>query len=287
MPKLLLLLAVISLASCLGQSAVAEEPIDLCDFDLVFADEFNDLSISPYLLEGKRWTAHTPWSGDFGDAAFTDPGPSGPFSIEDGKLKISAWRDQNGKWRSGLIAAADYTGEGHGVQFGYFETRMRMPPGPGTWPAFWLSTLKPTASKVPSVEIDVIEYYGHATQTYQTAYHVWYPEDRKDMNRGDLETISIPDQSAVKGFNTYGVRVAPDKITYYFNRKAIWAIKTPPELQRPLFPMVNLALGSGFPIDKTADPSVLWVDYVRIYRAKPGDLVGSCDVGQPAHAKVR
>jgi hypothetical protein len=27
------------------------------------------------LAFGGRWIAHTPWAGDFGDAAFTDPHP--------------------------------------------------------------------------------------------------------------------------------------------------------------------------------------------------------------------
>ena len=288
MTKLLLLpvLTVLaSLAACFGQTAVAEDTLDLCRFDLIFADEFNDLSISPYLLQGKRWTAHTAWSGDFGDAAFTDPGPDGPFAIADGKLRITAARDRGGKWRSGLIAAADYTGAGQGVQFGYFEARMRMPPGPGTWPAFWLSTLKPTAMKVPHIELDVVEYYGHDTGSFQTAYHVWYPEGRQELSRGDLKMIDIPEGLAVDGFNTYGVRVAPDRITYYLNRKAVWAVDTPPELQRPLYPMVNLALGSGYPIDKTPDPSVLLVDYVRVYRDRSPEASAACDTAKRSLAK--
>ena len=29
---------------------------------------------------GTRWIAHTPWHGDFGDAAFSDPLPGFPFA---------------------------------------------------------------------------------------------------------------------------------------------------------------------------------------------------------------
>jgi len=33
--------------------------------------------------------------------------------------------------------------------------------------------------------------------------------------------------------------------------------------------LVNLALGSGWPIDKTPNPSYMYVDYVRAYAKRP------------------
>jgi beta-glucanase (GH16 family) len=92
-------------------------------------------SISSHRIGPARWTAHTPWGGDFGDASFMDPEPGGPFKIRDGILSITASKNQ-GRWTSGLIAAADATGAGSGTRYGYFEARMKMPPGPGTWPPF-------------------------------------------------------------------------------------------------------------------------------------------------------
>ena len=45
---------------------------------------------------------------------------------------------------------------------------------PGHWPAFWLSSLKPQSDPSPGIEIDVVEYYGHATDAYSSSLHVWY-----------------------------------------------------------------------------------------------------------------
>lgn len=250
--------------------------LDICKYELAFADEFDDLSLGHRELNGKRWTVHTPWDGDFGDAMFSDPRPNGrPFAIKDGKLHISAFRE-DGRWRSGLLAAADASGAGYGVRYGYFEARMRMPPGPGTWPAFWLISLQKVATRKPRVEIDVIEYYGHRTDRYWVNWHVW-PNSGKSRSGGSK--IPVADKSLVEAFHTYGVRIEPKKMTYYFDRQPIWQTPTPKELKTPLYPLVNLALGSGYSIEDTPDPSVLEVDYVRVYRPRSKGALPECDQG--------
>jgi hypothetical protein len=263
-------------AAATSGRAAADGKIDLCDYKPAFMEDFPDLSIASRVLNGARWIAHTPWNGDFGDAGFADPGPKGPFALKDGELLITASRNDNGRWRSGLIAAADASGQGTGVQYGYFEARMSLPPGPGTWPAFWLSSLRPAKAESPSVEIDVIEYYGQFDFAYSSALHVWYKGADKALSRHIVHKNPVAPGSLVGQPHDYGVRVTPEEITYYFDRTPIWRQPTPPELKAPLFPLVNLALGSGFPIDKTPDPSVLAVKYVHLYEYDPAGRAGRC-----------
>jgi beta-glucanase (GH16 family) len=254
-----------------------------CELRPVFIEDFNDEtapnrrieSISPTRIGPARWTAHTPWHGDFGDAVFSDPLPAGPFSIKDGMLSITASKDSGGHWTSGLIAAADATGAGSGTRYGYFEARMKMPPGPGTWPAFWLAALKPVEEPGPKVEIDVVEYYGKFTSSYQTAWHVWSSD-----HKGKLTSIRVPQGSLVDAFHTYGIDISPKIIAYFLDGKQVWNQPTPPELDGPMYPLVNLALGSGFPIDKTPNPSTLLVDYVHVYGRDAGPPEG-CPAGPP------
>jgi hypothetical protein len=82
---------------------------------------------------------------------------------------------------------------------------------------------------------------------------------------GGNKAIPVPDGALVQGFHTYGISILPEGITYYLDRRAVWQQPLPPELNRPMFPLVNLALGSGYPIDHTPDPSVLLVSYVHVY----------------------
>lgn len=256
----------------------ADDGNPACELRLIMNEEFETDSISSRTIGPARWTAHTPWSGDFGDAQFSDPGPAGPFKVADGLLSITAEKDPSGKWTSGLIAAADSTGTGTGTRYGYFEARMKMPPGPGTWPAFWLAAMKPVQESDGNVEVDVVEYYGKFTSAYHAVVHVWYQDPVK--KRGEGTIVQVPDGSLISAYNTYGVDISPQRITFFLNGDRVWDYPTPVELDGPMYPLVNLALGSGWPIDETPNPSVLLVDYVRVYSRGAGPPDG-CPPGPP------
>ena len=280
-------LALLVFNSLPAERLVAQTPGVSCVLRPVFMENFDEEtapnrrieSIAANKIGPARWTAHTPWNGDFGDARFADPLPQGgPFKISGGILAITASKDDAGHWSSGLIAAADSTGAGFGTRYGYFEARMKLPPGPGTWPAFWLAALRPAGSGDGNVEIDVIEYYGQFTASYRSAIHVWYKDDAK--TRGKDQEIKVADGALVKDYHTYGVDISPQAIVFFLDGKQVWSQPTPVELNVPMYPLVNLALGSGWPIDKTPNPSTLLVDYVHVYGRDAGPPEG-CPPGPP------
>lgn len=246
-----------------------EAKLDFCAFSRTFTEDFDRLSVASRNITGARWIAHTPWNGDFGDAVFTDPGQGFPFDVEDGILTITARKGPDGKWRSGLLASADSQTRGFSQKYGYFEARAQMPHGSGIWPAFWLSTSEPKGRTEPTVEVDVIEYYGHDPAAYQSTLHVWHKNPSRSINKSN-KTV-VPRGSLADSFHTYGVKVAPKTVTFYLDRKPIWQQPTPPEHKEPLLLLVNLALGSGYPIDKTPNPSVMKVDYIHAYALEGGD----------------
>ncbi|MDP4004391.1 glycoside hydrolase family 16 protein [Methylobacterium sp. NEAU K] len=247
------------------------EPLQLCRYKKVFADDFNDLSVSKSNNERARWSAHTPWNGDFGDARFidpidiyADPERNEPFIVKNGILTIRARKHENGKWTSGLLSSADPTTAGFAMMYGYFEARMKLPPGPGVWPAFWLNANNPKDDKTPSVEIDVIEYYGQFPDGFHSVWHIWDKTDPKKTQGGEIIT-KVPSGSLSDSFHTYGVDVTKEWVVFYLDRHEIGRTPTPPEHTKPLMMLVNLALGSGWPIDKTPNPSDLLVDYVYAF----------------------
>ncbi len=263
----LLILTMVSVVIFRSDNAHDQSPeLDLSKLSMVFREDFDErLSVSPW-GPNTRWTAHTPWHGDFGDAQFADPVLGFPFTVSDGILRIEARKDSNGKWQSGLLSSADENGRGFSLQYGYFEMRARLPPGPGVWPAFWLGTVADKKAAA-SLEVDVLEYYGHSPGAYQTNIHVWRT-DGTDANdtRYRPNEVKVPPGSLTSDFNTYGVMVTKEWIIFYLNRKEVFRDKTPVEHQRRLHVLLNLALGSGFPIDKTPNPSFMYVDYVHAYK---------------------
>jgi hypothetical protein len=256
----LILLALLLDGATLGHPSAYSSRIDVARMELIFSEEFDALDVSAN-GPGTRWTSHTPWGGDFGDAVFTSPGPDFPFTVRDGLLYIECRKDPDGVWRSGLLSSGDPRGQGFSQLYGYFEMRARLPRGKGLWPAFWLnSVMDPTAEA--SVEIDVLEAYGQFPDKFNSTVHVWFKNGQP--RHYPLHTKTIPINSLYENFNTFGVLVGPEWIQFYFNREEYWRVPTPREL-RPSIILLNLALGSGWPIDETPSPSVMVVDYVRVY----------------------
>ena len=234
--------------------------LDLSSYKMTFEDKFDRIDVSAW-GPGTRWIAHTPWNGDFGDAAFADPTPNFPFTTKDGVLQIEARKDPDGKWRSGMLASTDPKGAGFSQEFGYFELRAKLPAGPGPWPAFWL-----IGNKAPggSAEIDVLEYVGHDPSKYEATVHVW-PRDGKGRNYEAKFAVPVPSGSLTESFHNYGVAVDAHEIVFYLDRQEVARTPTPQEHKQKLFLLISLAMGSGFPIDKAPNPSTMQVEYVRAY----------------------
>jgi hypothetical protein len=240
-------------------------PLDLSHYTMTFNDNFSTLSISAY-GPATRWIAHTPWNGDFGDAVFGNPGPGGPFSLNANGLAITAHQDAAGKWHSGLISSVDHDGPAHhgfAQQYGYFEMKARLPSGAGTWPAFWLIGTDKTSS---AAEIDVIEYYGGFPKYYITTEHVWVHGANQLLRQ---HTSKVPEGILSSQFNTFGVLITPTVTSFYFNQHLYWSTPTPPEYRQPMYMLVDLALGGGWPINKLQSPVVMDVQYVRAYQKNP------------------
>ncbi|MBY3052250.1 MULTISPECIES: glycoside hydrolase family 16 protein [Rhizobium] len=265
--KALGLLIVLGLGALPGQPSVAQEPLNIDAYQLTFEESFDSLDVSAWGEKTSRWIAHTPWNGDFGDARFTDPAPGFPFTTDQGILKIEARKEADGTWRSGLLSSVNPKGEGFSQQFGYFEARMKLPPGKGVWPAFWLIGLD--RSKY-TAEIDVLEYYGRAPYEFSMGFHIWRQSQGGQNSTGGYWQ-KVQDGILNSDYHTYGVDIQADKTSFYFDRKFIWSFDTPKEFHMPFYPLVNLALGSGWPIDETPNPSILLVDYIHVYQRKPTD----------------
>ena len=116
---------------------------------------------------------------------------------------------------------------------------------------------------IRQIEIDVVEQYGVGPNALHTTLHLWGP--------GNYHWAE-GDTSVVKGmtdeFHTYGVSVEADFTKFYFDGIEMRRDKTPVEAKVPLYMMVDLALGGGWPTQDTPNPSVMEIDHIRAYTKK-------------------
>ena len=221
---------------------------------LTFQDEFDGGA-----LDLSKWNPEDPWGKVRNrelQAYVKDA-----FTMRDGVLRIRAEKrpaQYDGAMReysSGMMSTyGKFT-----QKYGWFEIRCRVPKGNGLWPAFWML---PDPLGWPP-EIDIMENLGEDTQTAYFTNHFRAADGRRG-SKGSGK-IATPDLSA--GFHTYAAEWRPDAIIWYFDgdEKFRSAEGVP---QQPMYVLVNLAIGGGWPVPPDAStpwPSSFEVDYVRVY----------------------
>ena len=195
-----------------------------------------------------------------------------PFSVKRGVLFIKAATSSPlvlakvGPWArytSGLIT----TQFSFSQTYGYFEVRAKLPVGQGLWPAFWLLP----ADKTWPPEVDAFEAFGGPSPSGEGGVNlIHYASHATDANNscGSWHNVGV---NITQGFHTYGVDVEPQGITYYFDGVAYAHCAPNPELDKPLYLLINLAVGGpgswpGPPTVSTTFPAYLQIDYVRVYQ---------------------
>jgi Glycosyl hydrolases family 16 len=276
-----------------NEGAPKDPPAPAKGMELLFADDFSGpLSISTADPKATYFD-HKPLGGDFSTIPFTGHDDrNNPFSQVDTYLRIRA---DAKKKSSGLISSLH--NDGHGIKAStpcYFECRFLAPNAIGTWPAFWLMTDYPTERKngkpenqVLVDELDIIEAYGgegphepNSYDLYQVTPHAWNQGNagkaaearaQKELhNPTSMKKAGIP-STWFETFHIYGCLVTDTDTIYYCDNIEVGRHKTlDVSKKQPLFFMINLATGGGWPVDLSRYDGVadMYVDYVRVYQGK-------------------
>lgn len=246
---------------------------------LAYADDFDaPLSISDTGTI-TTYTATKPGAdgpSEFGSAIFADPSahPQNALTTS-GYLRLrtsplpAGQTDPFGWGRIALgamVSSATLGGGGFSAQYAYFEARVLGAPGPGTWPAFWmLSTPSITDGTLGTAEIDAFEMYGHDTQRICHSTH--NHDNGKDVNP-TTRCGRLPGNSDwALAWHTYGARVLPQHVIFTIDGVEVERAPRGPSADQPLYFLLNLALGGGWPIDlsSTGGTADMYVDWVRVY----------------------
>ena len=255
---------------------------------LVFADDFTAM---PTMGDDAKSTYfdHKPPHGsqDFSSIPFTSlKSPNNPFTQVDSYLRIRADAKKNS---AGLISSAKSDGTGVLVSVPcYFECRFIGPNAVGSWPAFWLLTDNLSKPDIKGCdELDIIEAYGGegpgspgSFDAYQITPHRWSQGKEGDaMANQAYKDLRNPcrmykfgvTSTWYEAFHTYGCKVTATDTIYYLDNIEVGRHATFPVCQqRPLFFLINLATGGGWPVDLSRydGKADMYVDFVRVYAGK-------------------
>lgn len=274
--KNILLCGLMAIASPLALTGCDDDNSDNNDpWVLVWSDEFNDAT-ADNRPDPSKWTYEIGASG-YGNEEkqnYTDRVENACYAIEDNEhcLKITALADN---YQGVAYSSARIRTEGRfSATYGRFEARMKLPYGPGMWPAFWLLGANYATDTWPKCgEIDIMENKGFQPNIVSSAVHCPGHYGGNPFT----STFGYQDQRFDTGFHIFAVDWDKSKIVFsvdgypYHTVLASEMSKDQWVFDHPFFIIINLAVGGVFGGDPTADtvfPQSLYVDYVRVYQRK-------------------
>jgi beta-glucanase (GH16 family) len=258
----LLLLVLVAFNSCSDTSGPEER-----NWQLVWQDEFD--GPAGQLPDSTRWTYDI--GTDWGNAQleYDTDRPENVSLDGNGNLAITARRES---YMGSAFTSARIKTQGLFEQtYGRFEARIRMPWGPGIWPAFWLLGADVETTGWPQCgEIDIMEYRGQETSTvHGTVHGPGYSGGQAITKRFDLTQARFDTD-----YHLFAVEWGGDYIDFYVD-ETLYQTITPDDLtgpwvfNHPFYIILNVAVGGnyvGWPTSDTPFPQTMFVDYVRVYK---------------------
>lgn len=180
------------------------------------------------------------------------------------------------KYESGMIRS------NFSQKNGYFEARIKVPKGRGTWPAFWLN---PQDLSWPP-EIDILEFFNISATggdySPYTSWHFVHPADSQPAPTYAAPDTVIgwtgtkagyrPGYNFGDDFHLYAVEWTTSEVKFYIDnihiltRPYLWKHNNGSD-GGPAHILLNLAMGDqGGAVDESVLPQVMEIDYVHAYK---------------------
>lgn len=239
-------------------------------YHLVWNDEFNT-GDKPSKSDWWYEVANPGWVNNELQRYVAD-GANGTAVIENGILKITAKKLSNGE----IVSARVNTNQGW--TYGYFEARLKLPKGLGTWPAFWMMPTSGGGNWPACGEIDIMEHVGADLNQVSSSIHCQAYYHAINTQKTAAKYLA----GATDEFHTYALEWTDEWIRsyvdgvqlFYYNPDSYslgrnsdtWPFNKPFQLK------LNLAWGGDWGGYKGVDEKaieagqVYEIDYVRVFQ---------------------
>lgn len=174
------------------------------------------------------------------------------------------------KYTSGWIE----TNEAFNKQYGYIESRIKLPHGKGFWPAFW--TWRGVGA-TNETEVDIFEMNGSKPSTIMgTNIHEEYCSVGGIDIKEYLQPYCINNNPPILWYgldieipsyinwHTYAIEWNPSKIIWYVDGKIV-RVSHNPGINDQARIILNFALFPDVNMDTTPFPSKMVINYLRVY----------------------
>ena len=248
-------------------SSIDQNSCPLSDYKLVWHDEFSTNHINT-----SRWsfqTADAGWVNNELQTYVNGKSPKGTKVAEtsNGTLKIHAFKEGDK-----IYSARMYGRKSTGFKYGYFEARIKLPKGKGTWPAWWMFPVD--GSNWPACgEIDIIEEVGVDPNLVSSSFHTLaYNHTNHTQKTHEMYCVG-----AEEGFHIYALEWTEDYMRTYVDGTEQLYFENDHEnnndswpFYKPFFLILNVAWGGDWGgyagVDESALPVTMEVDYVRVWQ---------------------
>lgn len=230
---------------------------------LIWQDDFDRPQLDP-----TKWQVDEGYTGESnGEWEIYTTRPKN-LSIKNGCLVITACKEEYDGFH--FTSARVKTGGLHAWTYGRFEARIKIPRGPGLWPAFWMLGEDISSIGWPECgEIDIMEALGARPEMARGTLHG--PGYARDESIG--KDFILPGIPFADDFHCFAVEWEPDRIHFFvdttcYNTLTVNDIPGRWVFEHPFFILLNVAVGGlwpGYPDETTRFPQSMYIDYVRVY----------------------
>ena len=194
--------------------------------------------------------------------------------VENGTLVIESRKEKYDK--------AEYTSASlhtwHKAQwlYGRIEVRAKLPTGRGMWPAIWMLGINRSTVGWPACgEIDIMENVGFAPDTIHANIHT----RAYNHVRGTAKGARIKAEKPYDQYHIYAIEWTEDTMDFFLDDEKYFTFKNEGTgsdvwpYDKPHYLILNAAIGGSWGgqkgVDDTIFPQQYYIDYVRVFKARP------------------
>lgn len=249
-------------------SQLSDEIVTPEGYTLVWNDEFNDPALT--MPDESKWWYEVWDPGRVNNELqrYIKGKRDGVVTAEvaDGMLKIHAVKVGNEVWSARINTSTYWT-------YGYFEARLKLPKGKGTWPAFWMMPQTGGDNWPACGEIDIMEEVGVNPNRTSSSIHC----TAYNHTIGTQKTNEVLTPGAEDEFHVYALEWTEDYIKTYVDGKLLLNFPNDHAGDPKTWPFnknfglkLNLAWGGDWGgmngVDESALPATYEIDYVRVFQ---------------------